>query len=204
MHAHRETEIRVRVSNISKTLEMLNSKTKEIDREFQVDLYFNAPHKDFLESDEILRLRKTSSKTMHLLTYKGPKSPQSVWSREELEVYVENGDILNSIFRKLGFNILEIVEKTRTTYELGDFLIHLDCVNNLGYFLEVEKRQKSKIEQWHMGKRIFNLLQQLHIAQEDLEEKTYIELMTAKKLAELNIAKDIVRNEYHEGSNEDS
>ncbi|MCK4491918.1 MAG: class IV adenylate cyclase, partial [Candidatus Altiarchaeales archaeon] len=42
-----------------------------IKKERQEDTYYNAPHKDFRETDEVLRVRRVGSS--YLLTYKGSR-----------------------------------------------------------------------------------------------------------------------------------
>jgi inorganic triphosphatase YgiF len=54
------------------------------------DHYFNAPHRDFAQTDEALRIRRIGPHSQ--LTYKGPKHAGPTKTRTELEVPLHDGD----------------------------------------------------------------------------------------------------------------
>ncbi len=57
-----EVEVKAHATNLDeiekKVIEIGASRRGE---EYQEDLYFNAPHRDFAQTDEALRIRKTKS-----------------------------------------------------------------------------------------------------------------------------------------------
>jgi len=55
----------------------------------QIDHYFSHPCRDFLKTDEALRLRQGGERVE--LTWKGPRIDQSTKTRQELELPIANG-----------------------------------------------------------------------------------------------------------------
>src|SRR5262245_45217914 len=55
----------------------------------EADHYFNAPDRDFAQTDEALRLRRIDS--ANFVTYKGPKWDKQTKTRTEVEVPLAEG-----------------------------------------------------------------------------------------------------------------
>jgi adenylate cyclase class 2 len=106
----------------------------------QVDTYYDAPHRDFAETDEALRVRRESADEDQtvLVTYKGPLVDDASKTREEYETGVDNPFAVESILDGLGFEPAETVEKERERFELDGYTVTLDDVTGLGEFVEVE------------------------------------------------------------------
>lgn len=106
----------------------------------QADTYFDAPHRDFAETDEALRVRRvTEDGTMDArITYKGPLVEAESKTRAEIETGVQSGADATLLFEALGFEPVATVEKTRERYELDEYVVVLDDVTGLGEFVEVE------------------------------------------------------------------
>src|SRR5262245_65528347 len=56
----------------------------------EADHYFNAPDRDFVQTGEAFRLRRTGAS--NVLTYKGPRLTGGVKVRPEIEVPLADGD----------------------------------------------------------------------------------------------------------------
>ena len=106
----------------------------------QVDVYFDAPHRDFAARDEALRLRTESTPdgTADILTYKGPRLEGPSKARSEHETSVGDPEAVRATLSALGFSAAATVEKTRRRYDLEGFTVTLDSVADLGEFVEVE------------------------------------------------------------------
>jgi adenylate cyclase class 2 len=106
----------------------------------QVDTYYDAPHRDFAETDEALRVRRETSDgdTEARITYKGPLVEAESKTREEYETGVDDGETADTIFEKLGFSPAATVEKDRRFYRYDGYTITLDAVEDVGEFVEVE------------------------------------------------------------------
>lgn len=108
------------------------------------DHYYNAPDRDFAQTDEAFRIRRIGAR--NFLTYKGPKIDRETKTRLEIEVPTMTGDeVANDLERlveALGYRSVAIVRKRREVFELNrdEFLLHfcLDEVEGVGTFAEIE------------------------------------------------------------------
>ncbi len=104
----------------------------------QRDTYYNAPMRDFDETDEALRVRQEGGNGRARITYKGPLVGESSKTRQEHETELGNGNTMDSILGALGFVPVATVEKERERFSLGEYVVTLDSVDELGEFVEVE------------------------------------------------------------------
>jgi adenylate cyclase class 2 len=110
----------------------------------QSDLYFRHPCRDFRETREALRLRKTDEGVR--ITYKGPILDSRTKMRREIELPIgdpsHDFDHVRELLAVLGFEPVRGVDKTRAVYELSYEGRHLelavDAVEGLGNYLEIE------------------------------------------------------------------
>lgn len=101
------------------------------------DVYYNHPSRDFAVTDEALRVRYAAGSAV--MTYKGAKLPGTrLKAREELNLAVEDGNVLETVLARLGFGVTAVVMKRRELWTLGDASVALDEVESLGTFAEVE------------------------------------------------------------------
>jgi adenylate cyclase, class 2 len=126
----------------------LNNKLAALGAEYvgereEVDEYFNAPDRDFAQTDEALRIRRSG--TQIRLTYKGPKRDAATKTRTELEVALagpEAGPILAQILTSLGYRSVASVRKRRRLFHvaLGELAAELclDEVDEVGAYVELE------------------------------------------------------------------
>ncbi|MEE3371556.1 MAG: class IV adenylate cyclase [Planctomycetota bacterium] len=112
--------------------------------ERQLDSYFSHPTRDFSNTDEALRIRRTESRVE--VTYKGPRLDERTKTRQEIEVSLAGGEIaapqFEQILQALGFGVAGEVTKSRRVGQLqvrGRMVtVALDQVDGLGSFLELE------------------------------------------------------------------
>ena len=110
----------------------------------EADHYFNAPDRDFRQTDEAFRLRRV--RDANRFTYKGPKRGGPTKTRTEIELGVDPGDAGAAVAERmvvaLGFRPVAVVRKTRTTYDLVRDVLTLtvcvDAAERVGTFVEVE------------------------------------------------------------------
>jgi adenylate cyclase class 2 len=101
----------------------------------QVDVYYNAPHKDFLGATVItdwLRLRSEAGQAS--ITFKH-------WYErhcDEFETPVADGEALRHILQALDFKELITVDKQREEWPLSKVLVAIDEVEGLGLYVEFE------------------------------------------------------------------
>ena len=112
--------------------------------EFQVDLYFSHPARDFAKTDEALRIRRAGRH--NFITYKGPKIDSTTKTRCEVEVALAPGskaaDQITRLLESLGFRPVGEVRKHRRAASVdwqGQTIeVLLDEVEGLGKFVELE------------------------------------------------------------------
>ncbi|MDL5361029.1 class IV adenylate cyclase [Halalkalicoccus sp. NIPERK01] len=106
----------------------------------QRDTYYDAPTRDFAETDEALRVRREErgGTERARLTYKGPLIGETSKTREEYETDLGDGDAAAAILDSLGFVPVETVEKVRERFSLAEYAVTLDSVAGVGEFVEVE------------------------------------------------------------------
>lgn len=103
----------------------------------QRDVYYNHPVRDFGTTDEALRIRYEGDRCT--VTYKGPKVVGTgSKTREEFNVVVESGEIMEDVLQRLGFRLHASVRKHREEFALGTAHVALDVVEGLGSFVEIE------------------------------------------------------------------
>lgn len=159
----------------------------------QVDTYYDAPHRNFAETDEALRIREETdgSKTeggetsgerakgeeTTQLTYKGPLVDDASKTREESETVVDSRETMDSILRSLGFSPAAVVEKEREQYALGEYTVTLDTVSHLGEFVEIERvSDDTEIETAREG--AFSILRALGLDPNEQIRTSYLGLLT--------------------------
>lgn len=120
-------------------LEKLQATKLRVQR--QVDVYYNAPHRDFLAHKNIsewLRIRDEDGETS--VTFKRwlPLTAAHKTHCDEFETFVSDGEALRKLFVALDFTELVTVDKNREEWRLGGVVIALDTVKDLGNFVEFE------------------------------------------------------------------
>ncbi|MCE5215034.1 MAG: class IV adenylate cyclase [Methanobacterium sp.] len=146
--------------------------------EHQEDIYFNAPHRDFAQTDEALRIRKIPRKEGYeiILTYKGAKLDKSSKTRQEIEVKIEDSQKTGLILENLGFNPVKTIKKDRIIYLLDEFIITLDKVWEVGNFVEIERDLNEGEDYQEILDKIFDTYRILGI-NEGFERRSYLELL---------------------------
>ena len=165
----------------------------------QVDTYYDAPHRDFAETDEALRLRRETvaddsaadgagvsddGRTPETgdpetrVTYKGPLVEAASKTREEFETAVADAAATEGILGGLGFEAAATVEKRRDLHSVGDYTVTLDSVSGLGEFVEVEREAtESAVEAARAG--AYDVLADLGLDPADQIRTSYLGLLIA-------------------------
>jgi len=140
-----EVEMKFRVAKLESTekrLQELGAAREEM--VVEEDAYFNHPQRDFAQTDEAFRIRRSGKSTC--ITYKGPKLDRTTKTRQEVEVELAEHDDASAkcaqIFTALGFRPVQVVHKQRIRYVLNwesrDVEVTLDDVRGVGTFVELE------------------------------------------------------------------
>ena len=152
-----------------------------VDSRTQNDTYYSAPHRDFAETDEALRIRyeqPADGEPITKLTYKGPLVEQKSKTRKEHETVVDDDEAITGILSGLGFEPAARVEKNREFYALDGYTITLDSVTELGEFVEIEQETtEDEIEAVREG--AVDLLSKLGVDPGDQIRTSYLGLLLA-------------------------
>jgi len=152
---------------ISKAIELSDNAEVGIE---QHDIFFKA-------EDGRLKLRIFKDGAAELILYKrpdvlGPKL--STYDKVSLNSVIAES-ITNILSQSIG--VLGVVRKTRLLYIVGQTRIHIDKVNGLGNFIELEVMLEED-QDIETGQKIADdLMQALSIKKEDLIAKAYIDLL---------------------------
>ena len=109
---------------------------------FEVNTFFDTEDRSLLAADEGLRLRLdrdvAAVTEKYVITYKGPRQPGPLKSREEVEVEVSDSAAAVQLLERLGYLRTLSFEKRRESWNLDNCKVELDEVPHLGRFVEVE------------------------------------------------------------------
>ncbi len=158
------------------------------------DIYFNMPEglRDFKESDEALRLRKSiafnesddsiGKKTDFYLTYKGKKLDNSTKTREEIEIKIEDIEKTKKLLKILGFQEILTIKKERELYEFKLKSYHIEALIDYiptlkQYFIEVECLLEASDNYESSRDVLFEFLNLFGIKKEESIRKSYLELI---------------------------
>lgn len=200
-----EVEVKVPASHDDVRKELGDADADRIAQVRQVDTYYDAPHRDFAETDEALRLRREThdpafgSDSAALdtpdsappdttegdagapettkLTYKGPLIDAESKTREEHETAVADGDTAAAIFDGLGFEPAAVVEKEREFFEIDGYTITLDRVEGLGEFVEVETEARESTDVESLRRGAFDVLRRLGLDPDEQVRTSYLGLL---------------------------
>jgi len=160
----------------------------------QVDTYYDAPHRDFAESDEALRVREERPRegadgtgadgdgcghgnaAETRLTYKGPLVEAASKTREEFETAVGDGDAIRGVLDGVGFAPAATVRKDRECYDLDGYTVTLDRVADVGTYVEVE-REATESEVKTVREGAVDVLRRLGLDPDDQVRTSYLGLL---------------------------
>lgn len=174
-----EVEVKAHVNDFRRVkIKLQNLGAKKLKSEHQEDVYFNAPHRNFAQTDEALRIRKIPTKNglKTILTYKGAKINDISKTRKEIEVNIENAESTTKILENLGFNPIKTLKKDRVIYLFNEFIISLDKVYEVGNFVEIETTHEEGDNFQESLDEIFNIYHKLGI-KSGFERRSYLELL---------------------------
>lgn len=153
----------------------------------QVDYYFSHPSRDYLKTDEALRLRKSGQKVV--ITWKGPRADAASKTRREIELPLGGRELSShqtildwtDMLASLGFQKVFEVEKRRQPVRVhwrgSELDVAIDHVKNLGEFMEIELQAK-QTEVVEAQDVIRSFAEELGYSNE--EKRSYLELLFFK------------------------
>jgi len=138
-----ETEAKMAVDS----LEVVRTRVVErggklLARYLETNTFFDTEDRSLLAADKGLRLRlkhnRDTNEEHFVLTFKGPRQPGALKTREEIEVMVEGSAEAVRLLECLGYRKVLMFEKRRDSYDLDGCEVELDELPHLGTFVEIE------------------------------------------------------------------
>ncbi|SEQ34268.1 class IV adenylate cyclase [Natrinema salaciae] len=146
----------------------------------QIDTYYDAPHREFAETDEALRIRSERSEAGSdetRVTYKGPLVDDESKTREEVETAVGDRGAMDSILTNLGFEPAATVRKDRERFALEGYAVTLDSVEDVGEYVEVETEVAAEPALESAREGAYEVLEQLGLDPDDQLRTSYLGLL---------------------------
>ncbi len=179
-----EVEVKVAIDSIEEMEDkIMHLGAKRINKEIQIDSYFDHPCRTFQETDEALRVRlrqpidpEDISTDLVELTYKGPKIDNTTKTRIESSVNLNNAEEITFILEKLGFTLVAKVTKKRQFFSLPAMTISTDDVEGVGIFLELESIAKNNDELEDAREYIFKIMKDIGLDVSQSIRESYLEL----------------------------
>jgi adenylate cyclase, class 2 len=134
---NQEIEVKFYLSNLSAFAERVEKAGSHLEsaRVHETNLRFDFPDRSLSAGKRVLRLRQDEQS---IVTYKGPARPeQGVTVREEIEFTVSDFTRTRQLLEALGYQVIVMYEKYRTTWGLEGVHITLDEMP-YGNFSEIE------------------------------------------------------------------
>ena len=169
---------------------------KRVGARRQTDTYYDAPHRDFAETDEALRIRREAplsdrkagesggadaADAAATVTYKGPLLDDASKTRAEHETGVDDGEALAAALAGLGFEPAATVEKRREFWAYDGFTVTLDAVTGLDEYVEIEREVEAEADVHAAREAAVETLDRLGLDADDQVRTSYLGLLLAEE-----------------------
>lgn len=169
----RNVEIKARVADLAPLEALLAKRTgKEAALLSQRDFFFHCP-------SGRLKMRFEGSSAerallrAHLIHYRRPDGAGAKLSRYSIAPVAEPDDLLDVL--EAAYGLAGQVSKLRWLFELGRTRVHLDMVEGLGYFVELEVRLNEGDSIEDGEREAYALLEELGVARENCLKGAYLD-----------------------------
>ena len=162
-------EIKARCNKPEKIREVLKSRNARFKgKDHQVDTYFRV-------NDGRLKLREGNIEN-NLIYYKRDNIAGPKQSDCQLFPTAQDSQLKSILIDSMG--ILAVVDKQREIYYLDNIKIHIDIVQDLGSFIEVEASDEhGNVTKDQLYEQCAELMQAMQIDEADLESRSYSDLI---------------------------
>lgn len=174
-----------------KALEIL-SKFEFIKEVDLYDTYYEDPLRDNLKPEsnlrinELFRVRRIGDRC--LITYKKNNFEGKRWVySDEFETMADDYKTIEKIIKMLGLEEQIVVNNHRRYYKYNDYEITLDCVEDYGCFIEVEKMSDEEVDVNKIKDEIRDFINTLGLTNVRELNVGKNQLMLAKKLGRTDI-----------------
>jgi len=178
-----EVEIKIKATEaeIKNALDKLNELKADFrSEEKEEDIYFTAPHRDFIKTKECLRIREKNN--FLELTYKGPttkpmEDKKQFWKSEINIPLGDSKEDIITLLKNIGFTEVAKVIKKRQKFLVGNQEISFDKIENLGWFVEIENVAENERERWRALEENKKFLKKLGLSKKKVIDEPYRDLV---------------------------
>lgn len=178
-----EVEIKVILKDPKQAEEKILEIGKFLKTRKQIDKYFSPKDENYYEevpAIKYLRVREEDGKNHLNYSYCHLADDESMLSTDEYEVEINSPEVAGQILEKIGMVLRITVTKERKYFEVGDFEVTVDHIEELGYFMEIEaKKDFGGVDETR--KACFNLLEKLGIDYKKAPDLGYPSMVEEKK-----------------------
>ncbi|GAA0555071.1 class IV adenylate cyclase [Halorubrum ejinorense] len=187
-----EVEIKVPAALATVRERLREAGAERVDARRQRDTYYDAPHRDFAETDEALRIRRETpiddgaedreaddGAADATVTYKGPLLEAASKTRAEHETGVDDGEALAAVLSGLGFEPAATVDKRREFWSYDGFTVTLDAVTGLDEYVEIERAVEGESEVDAAREAAVDALDRLGLDADEQVRTSYLGLLLA-------------------------
>lgn len=169
-----EIEAKMQVDDLSAVRERLKEAGAEpAGAVLETNVFFDTDDRSLLAADKGLRLRHardlSSGADEYIVTFKGPRHPGPLKTRDEREVTVTDGADAAALLDALGYHQILSFEKRRESWRLGGCKVELDELPHLGVFVEIEGPREDAVMQ---------VRETLELTNRPLVKASYIAMLT--------------------------
>lgn len=146
-----EIEIKMKAEDFATVRESLKRQGAKYESSvLETNTFFDTPERTLLGQDKGLRIRHArnvqNDEEKTIITFKGPRKPGAIKTREERELKADNPIDAMSLLSALGFVRMLAFQKRRESWTLNGCHIELDEVPYLGKFVEIEGPSEDVIQ----------------------------------------------------------
>ncbi|BCR21317.1 class IV adenylate cyclase [Borrelia miyamotoi] len=160
---------------IKEILKLANQKFKFIKEAIKEDTYY-------FNKEKIIRIRKLND-SEEIVTFKIKSLENEIEINKEIEFKVDHIRNFISFLEQMDFKILYKKIKKSLIYKKRNLNIEINEIENLGFFLEVEKIIYNKNKLSLAKIEIHEIIKEFKL-QENIEKKSYFELILANQAKE--------------------
>ncbi|AHH12751.1 Adenylate cyclase [Borrelia hermsii YBT] len=159
-------------NELKKILKLANQKFKFIKEEIKNDTYYS-------NTEKIIRIRKFNT-SEEIVTFKIQSLENDIEINREIEFKVDQISNFISFLEEMNFKILYKKIKKSLIYQKGNLNIEINDIENLGFYLEIEKIIYDKNELSLAKTEIYETIKEFKL-QNNIEKKSYFELILANQ-----------------------
>lgn len=175
----KEIEVKLRIDDtvfLTQLISKMESCCTKIESVHQHDVYYSPTNENYMAEKypyKWFRVRYLDTGNAEIcFKHFYPEGAEHHLYCNEYQTNVSEPEAIVNIFSELGLQVVADVEKTRTTYRYGRYLISFDKVKDLGDFVEVEV-ENNRFDEVKERKLLNDVLEELALSTYPIDLRGY-------------------------------